>query len=292
MYLAAWININDISDTQSRIIVTGLAVILFLWLYIRTARSFKHAAVYRLERLHQTLELYSRAAGMLAGDTAADMPAEAEQEPDSLILILQQCKAAPLITAELLESIDSFVIERDASRLTQLQRTLDREIRRRIGEQSSIIRSLDNPGWGIGFWRLIRPAIPFAALMLILYWCLQLYQAFHERSIPAASWTSAELWMRFLSCLAAVIAFYLVVMTPRRDSIRTGYRVLALMIAAAAFAHFAGIMASPYILAVQLVLFLGGFALGPKRSRRDRPYAGSEDIPEDSVIENSSRPKK
>lgn len=284
MYLAAWINANDISDTQSRIIVTGLAVILFLWLYLRTARSFKNAASARLDRLHQTLELYSRAAGRLASEPAAELPDEHDPEP--LILLLQQCKAAPLITAGLLESIDAYIKEPDASRHIQLQRALDREIARRIAEQSSIIRSLDNPGWGIGFWKLIRPAVPFAALMLILYWCLQLYQAFHEQNIQALSWTSAELWLRFGSCLAAVIAFCLAVMTPRKDSAKTVHRVLALIIAAAAVAHTAGLTAAPYIFAVQLILFIAGFAVHPKRSRRrERPYAGSAELLEESEEE-------
>ncbi|MEC0240929.1 hypothetical protein P4H66_13825 [Paenibacillus dokdonensis] len=292
MYLAAWIDANDITDTQSRIIVTGLAVILFLWLYIRTARSFKSAATARLDWLQQTLGLYSRAAGMLDGDGAVDSPAEHEQETESLILLLQQCKAAPLVTTELLEAIDAYLKERDSSRHTQLQKMLEREISRRIREQSSIIRSLDNPGWGIGFWKLIRPAVPFAALVLILYWCLQLYQEFHGPDIPALSWASAELWMWFVSCLAAVISFYLAVMTPRKDSTKASYRILALFISAAALAHFAGLTAAPYILAVQFILFLVGFGIHPKRSRRNRPYAGSTELLEASTDIERIKPEK
>ncbi|MWV45810.1 hypothetical protein GRF59_19530 [Paenibacillus sp. HJL G12] len=291
MYLAAWINANDITDTQSRIMITGLAIILFLWLYFRTARSFRSMATARLERLHQTLEIYSRAAGMLDNEAAADSSSESEQEPESLILLLQQCKAAPLITTELLEAIDAYTRERDASRHLQLQRVLDREISRRIREQSSIIRSLDNPGWGIGFWKLIRPAVPFAAMVLILYWCLQLYQELPGQSFTVLSWTSAELWIRFVSCVAAVISFYLAVMTPRKDSTRISYRVLALLISAAALAHLAGLTAAPYILAVQVILFAWGFAMNPHRSRRDRPYAGSADLLEVSEEEHMQTEK-
>ncbi|MCJ8011922.1 hypothetical protein MUG84_09230 [Paenibacillus sp. KQZ6P-2] len=285
MYLAAWMSAIDISDTQSKIIVIGLAVILFLWLYIRTARSFRSMATARLERLHQSLGLYSCAAGLLDSETALDLSPDHEPEPESLILLLQQCKAAPLITTDVLEAIDAYIKERDASRHLQLQKALDREISRRIREQSSIIRSLDNPGWGTGFWKLIRPAVPFAALMLILYWSLQLYQEFQTQNIPALSWTSAELWMRFVSCLAAVISFYFAVMTPREDPPRASYSILALLMSAVALAHFASLTAAPYILAVQLILFVSGFAINPKRSRRDRPYAGSAELLDDSEEE-------
>jgi len=274
---AAWFHADDLTGTQSGIIFTGFAVIVFLWIYVRTARSFRKAASERLERLRQTLDPYCRAAGMLSGD-ADPAPDEAEQEPESLHLLLQQCKAAPLVTTEMIEVIDAYVRERDASRHAQLERLLDREIKRKIAEQASIIRSLDNPGWGTAFWKLVRPAVPFFLLAFVVYWSVRLYGQFHEQRIPALSWTGAELWMRYISCLAAVVSFHFAVMTPRKDSPKYGYRVLALCISAAAAAHLAGLQAAPYILSVQIVLFLCGFGMGPKRSRRDRPYAGSTDL--------------
>ncbi|MDR9852393.1 hypothetical protein RJP21_02115 [Paenibacillus sp. VCA1] len=277
MPFAAWIHANDLTDTQTGIIVTGFAVIVFLWIYIRTARSYRKAASARLERLRQTLDLYCRAQGLLGGD-AEPAPEEAEHEPESVHFLLQQCKAAPLVTTEMIEAIDAYAKERDASRHGQLERLLDREIRKKIREQASIIRWLDNPGWGTAFWKLVRPAVPFFLLAFVVYWSVQLYGQFQERDFPLLSWTSAELWMRFVSCLAAVVSFYFAVMTPRKDSLRYAYRILALGISAAALAHLAGLWAAPYILALQVVLFACGFGVNPKRSRRDRPYAGSEDL--------------
>lgn len=282
MSLAAWIPVYDITDTQPGIFMAGLAVLVFLWTYIRTARSYRKAASARLERLQHTLGLYCRAAGMLDEEPGTQASGEPEPESESLSIVLQQCKAAPLITTELIETIDMYLRERDTSRHVQLQRTLGREISRRIREQASIIRSLDNPGWGIGLWKLVRPALPFATLAFILSFCLQLYQAFQERHIPLLSWTSAELWMRFVSCLAAVVFFYLAVMTSRNDSPRYAYRILALTISATALGHFAGLVAAPYIVAVQFILFLSGFGINKKRSRRDRPYPGSVDLLEGS----------
>jgi hypothetical protein len=50
--------------------------------------------------------------------------------------------------------------------------------------------------------------------------------------------------------------------------------LLCLVIAAVALFQWIGPEASPYILAVQLVLFLIGFRLTRGRSRSDRPYVG------------------
>lgn len=130
MPFAAWIHADDLAGTQSGIIFTGFAVIAFIWIYVRTARSFRKAASERLERLRQTLDPYCRAAGMLSGDADA-APDEAEHEPEPLHLLLQQCKAAPLVTTEMIEAIDAYARDRDASRHAQLERLLDREIKKK-----------------------------------------------------------------------------------------------------------------------------------------------------------------
>jgi hypothetical protein len=229
---------------------------------------------------------------MLDGESHTQASGEPELESESLSIVLQQCKAAPIITTELIETIDMYLRERDDSRHVQLQRVLNRKINRCIHEQAAIIRSLDNPGWGIGLWKLIRPAIPFATLAFILSFCAQLYQAFHEGHVPLFSWTSAELWMRFASCLAAVVFFYLAIMTSRNDSPRYAYRILALTITMAALGNFAGLIAAPYIIAVQFILFLGGFGINKKRSRRDRPYPGSVGLLEPPHDPETGQPEK
>ncbi|GAB6992037.1 hypothetical protein [Paenibacillus pini] len=270
--VAEWIHIDGFTDAGVNLIAAGLAVIVFLWLYIRTARSFRSAASARLERLQSTLALYCRAAGLLRE--------EADDVSDAVILLLEECKAAPLMTTELLELIDAYLQERDRSRLHQLQRALDREINHRIHEQATIIRTLDSPGWGISFWKMLKPAIPFAALAALLLWSIQLYDGLHEPTTVMASslWTSIALWSRYISSLAATLSLYLVIMETRRGESRVIYQTLSLLISAVALLHFIGLSFSPYILILQLILFLCGFSLTRKRSRRERPYPGHEDF--------------
>ncbi|WP_145949068.1 hypothetical protein [Paenibacillus sp. Y412MC10] len=285
MSLALQAGLDRLTGTESNLIIAGLAVIVFLWLYIRTSRSLRAEAAARLELLQRTLALYSRAQGVLGEEVeAAHVGA---QEPDQLVQLLQECKAAPLMTPELLDMIDAYIRERDFSRLLMLQKMLDREIHRRIHEQSVLIRKIDNPGWGTSFWRMIRPAVPFAALVLTLYWFIQLYNGFQDSGAAALSWTSLELWTRLISCLAATLFLYWVIMDTRRDTPGILYRLLALIIAAVALLHLLGLTAAPYILAVQVVLFLFGFTLNPKPSRRNRPYAGHREVTQD----NEENPK-
>lgn len=257
------------------VMVIGLAVVLFIWMYIRTATQLRISGNERLERLQQSLVLYSRVTGPLG-----EIITKNTHDPDEvshLVFQLQECKAAPLLTRDIHEQIDGYIRERDETRLQLLYKSLEREVNRRIEEQSALLRKLDNPSWGLSFWLLLKPTIPFVTAIAVLFWGLQLYQVlrFTGNSISFPG-DIVNAWARFVSCLVATSSLYLVLRDTKRTAYRAVYNLLCILISAAALLHILGLSIAPYILAVQLILYLAGFSLTPHRSRRERPYAGHD----------------
>ncbi|MGF7050230.1 hypothetical protein J2T13_004755 [Paenibacillus sp. DS2015] len=257
------------------VLVMCLAVVLFIWMYIRTTVQLRTSGKERLERLQQSLLLYSRVTGPLGEITTKHTPDP--EEVSHLVFLLQECKAAPLLTRDIHEQIDAYIRERDKDRLRLLYKSLEREVNRRIEEQSTLLSKLDNPSWGLSFWLLLKPAVPFMTAIAVLIWGLQLYQVLrvtgNSSSFP---WGNINAWMRFVSCLIATFTIYLVLRDTKRTSYRATYNLLCILISAVALLHILGLYIAPYILAVQLILYLAGFRLTPNRSRRDRPYAGHD----------------
>ncbi|HEY2493484.1 MAG TPA: hypothetical protein VGI33_11290 [Paenibacillus sp.] len=257
------------------VMVIGFAVVLFIWMYIRTAVQLRTSSKERLERLQQSLLLYSRVTGPLSEITTKNT--SDPNDVSHLISLLQECKAAPLLTRDLHEQIDAYIRERDESRHQLLYKSLEREVSRRIEEQSTLLRKLDNPSWGLSFWLLLKPAIPFATAIVVLLWSLQLYQVLkvtgNSGSFP---WETIHAWVRFVSCLVATFSLYLALRDTKRTSYRVIYNLLCILISAVALLHMLGLFIAPYILAAQLILYLAGFRFTPIRSRRERPYAGRD----------------
>ncbi len=262
--------INTLSSSVEGFILAGLTVVLFIWLYIRTALQLQTARREQLERLQKSLLLYSRVTGPLS--EMMERENHSQDEISQLVSLLEECKAAPILTSDLHEQIDAYIRERDPSRLSMLHKTWVREVNRRIEEQSTLLRKWDRPSWGFSFWVLLKPALPFVALVAILVWGLQLYQTLI--GLPESNVIHA--WARFISCVIATASLYLVFMYTRRLPLNLLYTGLYVLIAAVALFHLLGLNMALYIISVQVILFIAGFTLTTKRTRRERPYAGRD----------------
>ncbi|MEC0091578.1 hypothetical protein [Paenibacillus macquariensis] len=262
--------INTLSSSVEGFILAGLMVVLFIWLYIRTAIQLQTTGKEQLERLQKSLMLYSRVTGPLS--EMMEREDHSLEEICQLIALLEECKAAPLLTSDLHEQIDAYIRERDPSRLSMLHKTWVREVNRRIEEQSTLLRKWDRPSWGFSFWGLLKPALPFMALVAILIWSLQLYQTLI--GLPESHVIYA--WARFVSCVIATASLYLVFMYTRRLPYNLVYTGLYVLIALVALFHLLGLNMALYIISVQVILFIAGFTFTTKRTRRERPYAGRD----------------
>jgi len=271
--------ITALSNSVEGRIAAGLAVILFIWMYIRTALQLRMARKEQLERLQQSLLLYSRVNGPLGEMMDRDNPSP--EEISHLIYLLEECKAAPLLTSDLNEQINVYIKERDHSRLWMLHKAWMREVNQRIEEQSTLLRQWDHPSWGTSFWLLLKPALPFVTVVAILLWSFQLSHTLSELSNWASSpWDIVNAWARFISCLVATASLYLVFMYTRRKSYHPVYIILYVLISVSAIFHTLGLNAALYIVTTQGILYLAGFSLTTKRTRRERPYAGRDIVME------------
>ncbi|MNO95719.1 hypothetical protein D3C76_873660 [compost metagenome] len=225
--------------------------------------------------------LYSRVTGPLGEMTERE--SVSPEEISHLILLLEECKAAPLLPSDLLAQIDATIKERDHSRLMLLHKLWVREVNRRIEEQNTLLRTWDHPSWGASFWLLLKPALPFISVAAILLWSVQLSNTLSVLpSWDASPWDIIQAWARFISCLVATASFYLVFMYTHRKPLHPVYTVLYVLISLAAIFHLLGLHSSLYIVSVQVILYLAGFSLTSHRTRRERPYAGRDHVIQDS----------
>lgn len=273
---------NAFSSSIEGTIAAGLAVILFVWMYIRTALQLRMAGKEQLERLQQSLLLYSRVTGPLG--EMVERTETSLEDKSHLIFLLEECKAAPLLTSDLHEQIDAYIKERDQPRLANLHKSWVREVKRRIKEQSTLLRKWDHRSWGFSFWLLVQPAFPFIAIASILLWFYQLTSTLS--GLPtwdSSPWDIINVWARLISCLIATASLYIVLMYTQRKPVHFIYTILYVSISFVALLHMLGLNWASYILVTQGILYLAGFSLNTQRSRKERPYAGrdlvSETIP-------------
>ncbi|OAB45380.1 hypothetical protein [Paenibacillus glacialis] len=267
--------INTLSNSVESFILAGIAVVLFIWMYIRTALQLQTAGKEQLERLQKSLMLYSRVTGPIS--EMMERENNSLEEISYLITLLEECKAAPLLTSNLHEQIDAYIRERDHSRLSILHKTWVREVNRQIEEQSTLLRKWDRPSWGLSFWVLLKPSLPFVAVVASALWGLQLYQTLIGTEFDSSSFDIINAWARFISCIIATASLYLMFMYTRRLSHQLVYTSLYVLIAAVALFHLFGLNLALYIVSVQAILFIAGFTLTTKRTRRRaRPYAGRD----------------
>ncbi|WP_054957753.1 hypothetical protein [Paenibacillus dakarensis] len=281
MSLAEWI--ETIFGSMEGLLAVMLAAAVFLGLYIYCAARLRASRTEMLERIRQSLTLYTQLAGPL---TAVIERSEDTTEPDeSLVSHLQECKAADRLTGDLLKQIDTYLQDRDNTRLPQISRTLEREMKRLVQERSIILRRIENPGWGIGLWMLLKPAIPGLSFYAAVLWTFNLISRLRN---PEA-WSDFSVWALWLSCMIATVSFYRLLMDSKRRSLGVIFYGLHLLIAAAALINLVSFQASPYVLAAQIVLYLTGFWFtSSTRSRSERPYAGNLELMETYAGQSSA----
>ncbi|MEC0183750.1 hypothetical protein P4H61_19875 [Paenibacillus peoriae] len=264
-----------------------LALFLLVWLYVHSATQLRNSRQQRLNELQESLRIYGRLAGCLQS-AALDGSNEKQQYPNRLIHALQEAKAAPYLTPHLQEQVQASLRECDAFRRELLLKSLEREMNKLIEERRLVLLESHAPGWGTALWKLLRPAAGPLALTGMIWLVSRLLVELASSSnvdsslsntMPSAYWLIGCTWMRFVSGLIALLYAYRLMTLRRQNDLDVTAShfptsLLSIVIAAVALFQWIGPEASPYILAVQLVLFLLGFRLTRGRSRSDRPYVG------------------
>ncbi|MHA0857497.1 hypothetical protein [Paenibacillus sp. CMAA1364] len=280
MSLAIQEFIHSFSTSMEGIIMASIAIILFIWMYIRTALHLRMTRKEQLERLHESLILYSRVTGPLGEMIDDDHPST--EDVSHLVFLLEECKAAPMLTQDLHEHMNAYIKERDPSRLSMLYNVWMREVNRLIEDHRMLLRKWDRPSWGFSFWLLLKPALPFAAVTSIVMSSLQLSDTLSELSSWESShWLIMNAWARYISYLVATASIYLLFMYTRRKSYHFVHTILYLFIAIAALFHVLGLQSALYIVAIQVILYVAGFGFNTTRTRKDRPYAGRDFLGDD-----------
>ncbi|URJ60810.1 hypothetical protein [Paenibacillus polymyxa] len=265
-----------------------LALSLLVWLYVHSAAQLRNSRQQRLEELQESLRIYGRLAGCLQTATQNGFNNSERQYQNGLIHALQEAKATPYLTPHLQEQVQASLRECDTFRRELLLKSLEREMNKLIEERRLVLLESHAPGWGTALWKLLRPAAGPLALAGIVWLVsrlvVELIASSHvDVSLPdtaqSASWLKGYAWMRFVSGLIALLYVYRLMTLRRQNDLDVTAShfptsLLCLVIAAVALFQWIGPEASPYILAVQLVLFLIGFRLTRGRSRSDRPYVG------------------
>lgn len=265
-----------------------LALSLLVWLYVHSAAQLRNSRQQRLNELQESLRIYGRLAGYLQTSTQDGSSSEKQQHPNGLIHALQETKAAPYLTPHLQEQVQASLRECDAFRRELLLKSLEREMNKLIEERRLVLLESHAPGWGTALWKLLRPAAGPLALTGIVWLISRLLVELVSYSnvenslsntVLSAYWLIGCTWMRFISGLIALLYVYRLMTIRRQNDLDVTAshfptNLLSMAISAVALFQWIGPGASPYILAVQLVLFLIGFRLTRGRSRSDRPYVG------------------
>ena len=268
--------INTVPLSVPTIALIAFFIVLLLWLYIYHASTLKQNKYRRADELQDTLYAYSRLAGQITlGLQREGLPGEPFH--GALILALQESKSAPCLNPHVQEQIQACLNERDESRLELLQRGLDREMAKLAAERNQLLSILHSPSWGQALWQIVQPLFaPLAAAGIAFL----VYQFIVE--IDSAITPSVYDWIiisaRFVSGLITTAYIYILALSkPRTDAGFTNIMLSILIILAALF-HLIGLSAAPYVLGVQLLLFLLGFRLSKPPSRKERPYVGHPDL--------------
>ncbi|MBQ4899592.1 hypothetical protein KB559_12150 [Paenibacillus sp. Marseille-P2973] len=273
MSLSEWI--TWLQQHNSASLVAFLALILFLSLYgateWRTARNINS----RLRRFDSSLQLYAAAESPLI--QAAGRPELSSEEELLVAERLLACRAAPYITADVLAQISAYAGDRDTARLPLLIKTLERESERLCAERDKLLRQSESPGWGYALWKQIRSALPFlfaAALLYLIVWLVRMLSG----EIPMDGHRFEEYlnhWAWFASAIFSLLLLYPALMGGNRPNAGAVLlRIWSVFIAGLYLLHLLGPTFAPYILTVQIMLFIAGFRFTGNKPRKSRPFVG------------------
>lgn len=185
------------------------------------------------------------------------------------------CKSASGLSSTLQDQIRDCIKEHDPARLALMHRALEREctvLSDELGQDSR------TDHWGEAIWTIFRPLAEPAALAATLFLLADL--VFRQRLLDVSvdSWESVLPWLRAVSLMITIIYGYLLWTSLRREPSGTVTKILSLLIALCSLIHLIGLVAAPYALGLQLILFASGFGFTTTRSRSDRPYVGHTEL--------------
>ncbi|MFD1884647.1 hypothetical protein [Paenibacillus wenxiniae] len=258
-------------------LITALA--LLAGVYGFSAAQRRLAERERMRRIEISLDYWARAAGHLYPLVTPDRSAPRTAQPaaSELPIMVERilaCKAAPYADQELIERIDQYLAERSRQSMLLLYRTLEMQISRLTRERRSLLARGEQPHWGMLFGLTLRPLVPFIALLLEGALLLHSLSDIHNAYAAGPPFPFFAV-LRFVSCTGALLLLYGVLSAGFRESGRRASFVgMALLIAAISLLHLLGLTAAPYILIVQVLVFIVGFRFTREPQRKERPYAG------------------
>lgn len=261
--------------------VAGLLIIYGVTLKFTTEREQR-----RIDRIGATLKLYASAESALI--SALEQNNLNREDRQILFDRMLACRSAPYITTDLLMQISACAEEPDPARLPLLLKTLQRECERLCMERDKLLQRSESPGWGFALWKTIRPAVPFGFAIAILGLLRRLFFLIYTLNTslfsPASLLALVNPWSQWGSALFSLILLYPAVMGGNRPNVGSVLlRLWSVLIAAMHLLNLLGESFAPYILVLQLLLFLAGFRLTGSKPRKSRPFAGHYQNQKDSA---------
>ncbi|WP_342571715.1 hypothetical protein MKY85_02665 [Paenibacillus sp. FSL R5-0749] len=266
--------IEDLTSRPGAVAVLLGVMAVLLGIYIWSATEVRRSHERRMRRIRDTLYISTALLGQLTIQENRNYE-PSEPEHNDLITAMLACKAASYLSPQLQDQIRDCIKEHDPAKLGLMHRALERECTVLSDELS---RDTHADHWGTAVWTILRPVAEPAALAATGFLVTDLVLGQRMLDVPVDSWESILPWIRAVSLMITIIYGYLLWASPRRDKPRTVFKLLSLVIALCSLLHLIGIVAAPYALALQLILFTSGFSLTGTRSRSDRPYAGHTEL--------------
>ncbi|PQP83692.1 hypothetical protein C0Q44_03105 [Paenibacillus sp. PCH8] len=280
--LQRWLDdLTSRSGTEA--VLLGIMAVL-LGIYIWSATEVRRSHERRMRRIRDTLYICTALLGQLSIRETRKYECS-EHEHNELLISMLACKAAPCLSPQLQEQVRDCIKEHDPARLALMHKALEREC---TALSDELTRDNQAVHWGRTIWKVLRPVAEPAAVVAMIILISDLL--FRQRMLDVSldSWTSVLPWVRAVSLMITIIYGYLLWVSPRQSPPGTIIKTLSLVIALCSLLHLIGLMAAPYALGLQLILFTSGFALTGSPSRSDRPYAGHTEMDENIRGSNES----
>lgn len=270
--LQRWI--EDLTSNSGAVAVLIGIIALLLGIYIWSATEVRRSHERRMRRIRDTLYISTALLGQLTIQENRKYE-QSEHEHNGLITAMLACKAASYLSPQLQDQIRDCIKEHDPAKLGLMHRALERECTVLSDELS---RDTQADHWGTAIWTILRPIAEPAAVAATGFLVADLLFRQRMLDVPVDSWDSILPWIRAVSLMITIMYGYLLWASPRQDTSGTITKTLSLLIALCSLLHLIGLVAAPYALGLQLILFTTGFGLTGTRSRSDRPYVGHTEL--------------
>lgn len=277
-----WLD-NLSSHPDAAFILLGV-IALLLGVYLWSATEIRRSHARHMQRIRDTLYISTGLLGHLTICERRKYETN-EQEHHELLKAMQACKAASCLSPQLQDQIRDCVKNEDTARIALMHKALEREC---TALSYDLSRNTNSVHWGRAIWTILRPAAEPAALAAT---ALLIGNLFYTQRIAGTSvntWDSLLPWIQAVSLMLTILYGYLLWASPKRGTSGTLVKCLALLIALCSLLHLIGLVAAPYALALQLILFASGFGITGSRSRSERPYAGHTEVDDDNSNTTSS----